>query len=296
MRRFVGRTRWFLPAASCVVFALLAFLIALRYTLPYDDLAQSVETRLRSQGIRAKIEGLGPGSLFGVRADRVTLAGGGSPEWKTELRDVIVKISLPNLFRFRLRAAMEAAAFGGKCYASWPVLSPNEASVDWHDLDLRRIPLPPNVATVNVRGFAEGTAEARRGKAGDAWVAGFAEGGIRDARFGPGSVGGLPLPAISLGNGKFRLLLRDGKLLLETFKFEGGNLRVDVNGSVGLGVAFPRNPVEGVLSLRPDERAAADLGFFLSFFPGGRSSDGAYTGRVSGTLAYMSLTPMAARR
>jgi type II secretion system protein N len=296
MRRLVSRRRRVIPVAGCVVFAVVAFLVALRYTLPYAEFAQSMESRLRAQGLRAKIEGLGPGSLLGVRADRVTIGYEASAERKAEFRDVQVKLSVPNLLRFRLRATLEASAFGGSIDAQWPLLTGNEVSVEWADVDLRRVPFPPNIAAVGLRGFAAGKAEARKVQNGSAWSAGFADAGIRDTRFGPGNVGGFPLPTLSLGTGRLRLFLRDGKLLVETFRFEGGNLRADLSGTIGLDASFPNNPVEGVLSLNPDERAAADLGMFLAFFPGGRGPDGTYSGRISGSLAYPFLSPMAARR
>jgi hypothetical protein len=85
-------------------------------------------------------------------------------------------------------------------------------------------------------------------------------------------------------------------LTVEALRFEGGNLTADVTGAVGLNVPYPNNPVEGVVSLKADDRVATDLGFFLAFFPGGRASDGTYTARLGGTLGSVALSPMVAHR
>lgn len=298
MRRSFSRRRWILPVASCVVFTVVAFLVALRYTLPYPELARSLEARLRANGIDASIQGLGPGPLLGVRATRVTftLRYAGDVDRKAELRDVVANVSLANLLRFHLRGALDALAFGGRIHADWPLLSANAFSAEWDDVDLRRLPLPPSVAAAGVRGFVRGTASATRPDGRATWDAGAAEANITDARIGPGHVVGFPLPALSLGTGTLRVSLRDGKVVVQDIRFEGGNLSADVKGTVGMNVPFPTNPVEGALSLRADERATTDLGLFLSLFPGGRRTDGTYRARFAGSLGSLRLIPSTRRR
>ena len=61
-------------------------------------------------------------------------------------------------------------------------------------------------------------------------------------------------------------------------------LATNLTGSVLLREDLTRSLVNGILTLRPNEQTARDLGLLFALFPGGKGSDGRYTARVRGSL------------
>jgi type II secretion system protein N len=290
------RRRWLLPTLGLAAIALFIFVVTLRAFFPYPELARAMEARLRTQGLEAKFLGVGPYGAAGVRAQSLQLGPVGSPERRTEFLSPKAHFSLGGLLRMKLGVDLVANACGGTLEAFVPLTGPRLVQARWTGVDLRRLPLSADLAALGLRGRANGKVEANLGALQQPGLAGTLELTIEDAKLGPGSMAGMPLPGVSLGNGQLHLIARDGRLELEALKFDGGNLDVRLTGAMSLREPFPTNPVEGVLSLRPDNKALRDLGLLFAFFPGSRTPDGTYTARVGGSLGSLVLSQLPATR
>lgn len=290
------RKRWILPAVGCVALAVLLFAISFRALFPYAELARAMGASLRARGVDAKFVGVGPHLIAGVKVESLVLSPVSAPERKTEVRDATVHLSLVRLFRMQLAVVLKANACGGTLKAFWPLLGPRTLEAEWDGMDLKRLPLSPDIVALGLRGTSKGALEANLGTFERPTFTGTLEADIADAKLGPGNIVGMPLPGVSLGKGVVHLVAKDGRVDLETVKFEGGNLDVRLTGNVGLKAAFPTNPVDGTLALRPDDKALRDLGLLFAFFPGSRTSDGTYTARLGGSLGSMVLSQSFAGR
>lgn len=296
-RFLAARRRWLLPAAATAAFALLVFYAALRSLFPYGDVARWIEVQARRGGFEARVEDLGAGSVFGVEARRITIAPAEDPGRKTELRDVSVKLSVLSLLRLRPRATLEAEGLGGALEANFTLRSPVEIAARWQDLDIGRAPLSPGIYALGLGGRFTGTLKATVPEpSSGSQLTGNLEGHIGNARLGPGSLQGLPLPGVSLGTGQIVVKAAQGRVDVPTIRFDGGNLDLAFNGRVDLPRAPSPGAVDGLLTLRPRGRTEEDLGFLLAFLPGPRSSDGAYAARVGGTPGALVLSQASTAR
>ncbi|MBI5016576.1 MAG: type II secretion system protein GspN [Deltaproteobacteria bacterium] len=297
-RRRAADRRWLWPALGTVAFAAVVFLVALRYLFPYADVARWMEAKLRTAGFEARVEGLGPGSLIGAEARSIVLSPGGVTDRRTELRDVSLRLSLLSLLQLRPKAVLEAQGIGGTVQALITLREPMEVDAQWENLDLSRAPLPPEIYSLGLGGRFTGTLRATlfRSTNGAEDVTGTLDGRVASAKLGPGNLHGLPLPGVSLGTGQLQLRAAQGRIQVQTVRFEGGNLDVSLNGRIDLPQGARQGAVQGLLSLRPRGRTEEDLGFLLAFFPGPRASDGTYTAQLGGNLGALVLSPATATR
>ncbi|MBI5446894.1 MAG: type II secretion system protein GspN [Deltaproteobacteria bacterium] len=290
------RKRWVLPAIGCAALGLVIFAVAFRALFPYPELARTLGASLRARGMEARFEGLGPELLAGLRAQSLMIAPVNAPDRRLEFRDATVHLSLARLLRAQLAVVLKANTSGGSLKAFWPLAGPRTIEASWDGIDLRRLPFSPDLAALGLRGLSKGTLEANLGTFEKPSFAGTIEASVEDAKLGPGNMAGMPLPGVSLGKGRLHLVARNGRIDLETVKFEGGNLDIRLTGTIGLGAPFPSNPVYGTLSLRPDDKALRDLGLLFAFLPAAQSSDGTYTSRLGGSLGSILLTQAVAVR
>ncbi|MDW7710075.1 MAG: type II secretion system protein GspN [Deferrisomatales bacterium] len=283
--RWISFTRGsLLRGAGYTLFTLGVFLFSLWRLLPYPELSRNLESRLLSEGIAARIEGLGPGAFPGVRARTVRLAPANGPEWGLDLHDAQVGFPLRSLVRGQPIVAVDARTLGGGVSARLSLGSTPRASLEWADVDLSRLRLPPALSELPLAGEASGQLEAEVRKTAPINSGGRTDITFQDVRIGAGKAFGFPVPPVGLGNGRLRLVADGGRLEVESAVFEGGDLGVELSGSVLLRPDPTRSLVNGVLSLRPDDQVSQDLALLFAIFPGARASDGRYTARIRGTL------------
>jgi len=187
---------------------------------------------------------------------------------------------------------------GGTLRALITLREPMEVEAQWHDLDLTRAPLPPEVYSLGLGGRFTGAVQSTllRSSPGGAEFTGTLDGQVAGAKLGPGNLHGLPLPGVSLGTGQLRMKAHRGQIQELTARFEGGNLDLSFSGRMDLPRGDRQSTVDGLLSLRPRGRTEEDLGFLLGFFPGPRASDGTYTARLGGRPGALVLSPATTAR
>jgi type II secretion system protein N len=272
-------------------FVLGVFLVALWWLLPYPEIARNVESRLLSQGVTVRIEGLGPATFPGVRARRVRLAPGEGSEWGLDLHEARVSVPLLALARGDAALGIQALTLGGDVRGRVSLSQSPKAAVSWHRLDLSRLRLPAALSELPLSGSASGQLDVALQPNVPIQSEGRTELTFQDVRIGAGKAMGFPVPAVWLGNGRLRLSAEGGKLDVESAVFEGGDLAVELTGSILLRPDTSRSLVNGMLSLRPDERVSRELALLFAVFPGARASDGRHTARIRGTLGAPRLLP-----
>jgi len=207
-----------------------------------------------------------------------------APEAGLELEDVRAWVPLLGLARGQVAVQLRARTLGGTLQGRVSLRGNREVAASWEGLDLSRLPLPPEVSELPLAGRSEGELDAVVDAASPLQSSGRAEIRFQGVRFGAGKAVGFPVPEILLGNGQIKLAADGGKLEVASGSFEDGDLGIEFSGNLLLRPDVARSLVNGLLSLRPAEKAAQELALLFAVFPGGRASDGRYTARVRGSL------------
>ncbi|WP_025323000.1 type II secretion system protein GspN [Deferrisoma camini] len=277
--RVVGRV-----VAYALVF-LTAFGVSLWRSLPYDEIASAVETRLRDRGVSVRVRGLGPGPWFGVRAGSVQVEPPGLPV-RLGVSDLEVWPSWARALRGRPALRFRATVAGGTVEGEVGSYGRVPLDLSWTDVALGEIPKPPpwkelplvgrTGGSLSVDGLRQSPFEARA----------RLQASFSGVRIGPGKVRGVPVPAVGLGDGVLEVDLEGGRAEVREARFRGGDLEVLLTGAaVDLRRPLGRSPIKGgLLSLTPNQKVQEDLALLFALFPGSRGSDGRYTARIRGTL------------
>lgn len=271
--------------AGYVLFVAVIYGVGVLWLFPYPELGRYLEARARPLGVELGIEGLRSGWLPGVKARRMRLASTREPATALELQDVRVTIPPTRWLRGDPAVEVQARTLGGTVDALYRVQDPPRVEARWEGISLAEVPRSPAFAELPLAGSSTGVLDAEVDpKQGPERLTGQVEATIQRAGLGPGKAQGFPVPEIDLGNGTFKISAQAGKVEVETAEFDGGDLGIDFKGNVLLRQDLPRSLINGVLSLRPNEKAAQELALVFAMFPGSRASDGRYTGRLRGTL------------
>jgi len=266
------------------LFTVAAFTLFLWWLLPYAEIARNVEARLEAEGVSAEIAGLGPGVFPGMRARSVRVGSPGGSEVGLEFQDVRAGVPLLGLVRGQVAVQFRASTLGGTLQGKVSLGGKHDVSAVWEGIELSRLPLPPEAAELPLAGRSAGEIEGVVDAGNPMQSSGRAEVRFQAVKLGAGKAAGFPVPEILLGNGRIKVAGEGGKLEVESGSFEDGDLGIEVSGNVLLRPDYARSLVNGMLSLRPNEKAAQELALLFAVFPGGRASDGRYTARVRGTL------------
>lgn len=278
------RKRRVLLGALYGLFTLAVYVAATLWLFPYPELSRYLEARLRPLGVEFRVDGLGPGLLPGLRARQVQVASAADPTRVLQLTDVRLTTPLSRWIRGEAAVELDADTLGGRIETLYRQRARPLVEATWEGIDLAKAPKPPELAEFPVTGNASGHVEAEADLENPERLTGQIEATIQGVRLGPGKLRGFPVPEINLGNGTFRVSSQSGKVEIENAAFDGGDLGVDLRGNVLLRQDISRSLINGLLSLKPDEKASKDLALVFAVFPGSRSSDGRYTGRLRGTL------------
>lgn len=266
-------------------FTAAVFLVSLWQVFPYGALARRAEQALRRPELAVRIEGLGPGRFPGWAARRVRLEMGPGASTVLEFQDVRAAVPLMALVRGRGVVEFEGRTMGGTVRGTAQLPDARSVTAAVQGVDLSRVPLPEGAKDLALSGTLTGQLELAIDRSAPEQSSGRLESTLREVRVGEGKVGGIPVPAVHLGDGRVRAASEAGKLEVESIAFENGDLGVEFSGSVLLRADAARSLVNGMLSLQPNEKASQDLALLFAIFPGPRGSDGRYTARVRGSLA-----------
>jgi len=270
--------------AAYTLFTVAAFVLFLWWMLPYGEIARNAETRLGAQGLSAQISDLGPGAILGVRARSVLLGPVDGPKTGLELQDVRAWVPLLDLVRGQIAVRFRAEALDGNLQGRVSLRGNREVTATWEGLDLSLLPLPVEASELPLAGRSAGELDAVVDGANLLQSSGRAEIRFQGVKLGAGKAMGFPVPEILLGKGQVKLSGDGGKLEVASGTFEDGDLGIEFSGNVLLRPDVARSLINGLLALRPAEKAAQELALLFAVFPGGRASDGRYTARVRGSL------------
>lgn len=279
-------------------FFVLAFLLALRQTLPAAAIKDRLVQEAAQQGWQLDAAEAGPAGLVGVGLRDVTLKD------KTGLSVPIeaLEVSLPvwPLLRGKVRLAVVARLYEGTVRGTFDVRgAPQAVDLALERVDLSRaIPLRTALG-VDLDGVASGTArltlpsDARAQASGQADLtvagAGLAGGKV----VVPGMAGGLTLPRLSLGKLTAVVKLEGGKATFEKLSSAGGDATLVADGlTVTVQPKLEFAPVFGKVSFKVEDafaqkpegqtlKSLADLALAA-----GKGRDGTYHLQIFGSLGH----------
>lgn len=286
-------------------FFALAFLLALRQTLPAAAIKDRLVLEAAQRGWTLDAGEAGPAGLVGVGLKDVTLKDKTGLSIPLETLDV----SLPvwPLLRGKVRVALAARLYEGTVRGTFDVTgAPQAVDLALDKVDLSRaIPLR-KAAGLDLDGLASGTAslslpaEAGAPPTGriDLTVAGAGLAGGKVPV--PGMASGLTVPKISLGQLTAAIKLDGGKATFEKLATSGGDATLVADGLAITVQNQPRlefAPIFGKVSLKVEDafaqkpegktlRSLADMGLGSS-----KGKDGAYQLQVFGTLGHPQARP-----
>jgi type II secretion system protein N len=247
--------RFAVPAA-----AVAAFVLFLLITFPFDTLARRLEVEAQRSGTDLKIGSVGPAFLgFRARDVRFRVASS-SGEPSPELRLDVVTIR-PDLFSLLLRRTsfgFSLEAYGGTARGH-AALSNDPAApglrslqVDATDLDLRALPLK-ELAGLEAVGRVSFKADVPALQPPDAASGSISASGKQLALAG-GNVQGFTLPRTSLGDLDASIPLEKGIARVEKAQLRGGDLDVDLEGTIRLRPLLSLSQADLRLRVRPSDR------------------------------------------
>jgi type II secretion system protein N len=242
--------RFAVPAAAVFAFCLFVLL-----TFPFDTLARRIEVEAQRTGTDLRIGSIGP-AFLGFRARDVRVHGGDGSELRFD--SVTVR---PDLFAFILRRTsfgFSLDAYGGSVRGhvamSNDPTQPGVRSlrVDANDFDVHAFPLP-DFAGVEALGHVSIKADLPALQPPDAATGSISATGKQLALAG-GRVQGFTLPRTLLGDLDANIPLEKGVARFERAQIRGGDLDVDVEGTVRLRPLLSLSQADLRLRLRPSDR------------------------------------------
>lgn len=301
----VDWTTW-RPRLLYGAFFVLAFLLALRQTLPAAAIKDRLVLEAAQRGWQLDAAEAGPAGLVGVGLKDVTLkdkAGLSIP-----IDELGVSLAPLPLLRGKVRVALSARLYDGLVKGAVDVTgSPQEVDLVLDRVDLARA-IPLRKATgVDLDGVASGTARLSLPADAKAQASGRAELTVTGAGLAggkvpvPGMAGGLTLPKLSLGQLTATVSLEGGKATFERLATSGGDATVVADGlTVTVQPRLEYAPIFGKVSLKVEDafaqkpegktlKSLVDLALASS-----KDKDGAYHLQVFGSLGHPQARPATA--
>lgn len=278
---------WFLRGFLYVFVFFAIYSWSLWKFFPYSDAAAYFSQLLKNQGLTVSATDVNPGAFPSIKIASLK-ASFEKNDWASlELRNVIAKLSLPDLLKGKPAAYIDAASLGGKIKARLTLSKPRSIELVWNNLDLSQAPRPPILSETKVAGIFSGRMETSLDATTIEKLGGKMEGDISGAMLGPGRIMGIPIPVpeISLGKGRLNLICDEGSVDIKTVRFEEGSLGINFEGDVRLRSDIARSLIYGNLELSPDQKLDKDLGLGLGVLGIPKAPDGTYKTRVRGRLS-----------
>lgn len=276
-----------LPAAT-----VLAFLVFLVATFPFNTLARRIEAEVQRAGGDVTIENLGP-AFFGFRAQGVRFhppsAGGGGPEYRFD--SITIR---PDLFAMLLRrtsfsfatsaytgSAKGHAALSNDARTSGSLKSLN---VDAKDIDLHALPLREAFG-VELLGRASTNADLPA-LIPQETASGTINLAVKGLAIANATVQGFTVPRTVLGDLDLSLALDKGTAKVQRGQTRGGDIDIDLEGTIRLRPLLSLSQADLKLRLRPSEKwlsANPAIRGLLGILQ--KQPDGSYQVPLSGPLS-----------
>jgi type II secretion system protein N len=280
--------RFALPAGTII-----AFLLFLLATFPFDTLARRIEVEVQRTGGDVTIGSLGP-AFLGFRARDVRLrppsTTGGSP---TEFRfdSVTIRPDLLAVILRRTSFSFSASAFGGS--ASGHAALSNDArtsgslqslKLETSDIDLHALPLRDLLGVELLGGLTTRTdlPSLLPPEAGS----GTLSLSVKGLALANATVSGLTIPRTVFGDLDATITVDKGTAKVEKAQSRNGDIDLDIDGTIRLRPLLSLSQADLRLRLRPSEKWLSTnpaMRGLLGLLP--RQPDGSYLVPLSGPLS-----------
>lgn len=284
-------------------FFALAFLFALRQTLPAQAIKERLVVEAAARGWKLDAAEAGPAGLVGLHLGDVTLKDRSGLSLPLDRLDVSLRPL--SLLRGRTGVALVAGVWDGTVKADLELAgAAQKVDLVLQKVDLARAVPIRKAAGMDLVGVASGTASLSLPAEGLVKAAGGADLAVSGAGVAggkvavPGMGGDLTVPKLSLGEVAARLQVGEGKATFQKLAATGGDVSVEADGlAVTLQPRLESSPLGGKVSLKVEEAFGAkpeNRGFKAlldAAMAGGRGKDGAYKLLVSGTVGHPQARP-----
>jgi type II secretion system protein N len=275
------------PAFFGAAFSLMLFL-----TFPYDALGQLVGEQARRSGMELTFDRLGPG-FFGVRARGVSVKLPKQDGQTAEPEPIYVEsVSVrPSLLPPGVKVS--ADLFGGSLDATWGAVGNPTLTLKAKGLDLLKTNAKAAVG-LDLTGKLGAVVELKLDKKDPTKTTGRVALMGESLLVNGGTVANYDLPKIDLGRLDAELKLENGKASVQTFRGNGADLELTVDGEVGLG----QKPMMSTLKLKAKFKPSDDLLKRNSFIATGlgfamaKDSGGFYAADIQGMLGNPRFKPI----
>jgi type II secretion system protein N len=293
------------PRLAYGAFALLSFLLALRWTFPTDAAKQRLVLEAAARGWQVDAERVGPGGVLGLSAEGLTVES--SSGLRIPVDALTASLRLLPLLGGRRSIAFDASLYDGRVRGTADLSGDQRSvvvTVEGVDLGLA-LPLRKALGA-DLLGILEGHADVVIPAAGDQKPTGLVELAIKDAGVAggqvpiPGMTGGLTLPRASLGAVSARVKLDQGRATFEKLEATGGEAELSTQGLYAmLQPRIEAAPLFGRAKVKTQDafwakpqtqglRSLADAALASS-----RGRDGAWNFQVAGSVGRPNLKPVA---
>jgi type II secretion system protein N len=293
------------PRLAYGAFALLSFLLALRWTFPSGAVRERIVAEAAARGLALEIQDVGPGGgLLGLTARGITIDDGSGLKFPVE--SATASLRLWPLLAGRGSIAFDVRLWDGTVSGTAD-LSGDERRVvvEIAGLDLSRALPLRRASGLDLVGklsaaadlVVPGTPQGKVGGTADARVEGAGvSGGTVPV---PGMEGGLPVPRLALGDVMAQSRIEQGKATFQRLEAKGGD--VEATAEDLFLVVQPRlkdSPISGRARLRIRENFWSQSGMqglrgiAEAAMASARSGDG-YLFQLSGSLARPQARPAA---
>ncbi len=296
----LGQLEWatWRPRLAYGGFALVAFLLALRWTFPAEAVRERLILEAGVRGWQFEAGALTPGGLLGVHARDVRLeehAGLAIP-----IDEVTASLRILPLLIGRQVLVFDGRVYEGRVRGTADLSGDvRNVSLRVEGVDLARA-VPLKKATgMDLQGTLGGTADLAVPQAPAERATGRIDLAVADAGIAggqlplPGMVSGLILPKLGLGAVTAAVKLAGGKAEVEKLEARGGDAEIATEGlSVALQSALEHGTLFGKARLRIQpalwqrEGTAAFRGLAEAALSPARTPDGSYLLQVVGTLGH----------
>jgi len=229
------------------------FIFSLYRQFPYERISRMVEDRLSTEGVKARIVGLGPGGILGLYAERVEITEVNKFPVKVTLRELTARPILTTLLSGEPTFTVDGSIFGGALEVKANPYS-KAGEVTFRDIQLSRASgavelegVPPMAGSASGRATVK---ESANGLDGELLV------DLSALNVGPGKAFILDLPSMDLGNGRIRVKSSGRRVEIENCDLTGGEIELNLQGNGNVNRILSRSVVDLDLTVNSSNSAA----------------------------------------
>lgn len=273
-----------MPLAYCLL-AVVVFCWTLWASLPYDDLARSLERELAAKGIGVKIGMIEPLSLLSYEVRGIRLLSVGNTPVELPLGVTVVSVPVGELLSGNLVAKIDSASFGGKLVGEVTFADRVLATMAWRDVDLSYASSVLEGFDLALKGSSYGQGKFSLDPRDIKTLEVSVETTLAAVSAGPGSVSGFSISKFDVGGGPLKLELSKGRLRIIDSKLSGGDVDITLSGSAALTFPLRRTALDVNFTLEPKPAVEKEMGLVFGMLAGYKKQDGIYSARLRGTMA-----------